>query len=360
MYDENRTLPAVTVNTVMTHGDQPGIDDSRPPPRAGWLVWLLAAAVIIAALVLAASRRDELGQAFEQLSHVNPAKAAVALICQAGALWCLAAVQRWLLLTGGLRMGMRPLLSMILASNAVAGALPGGAAFSAAWLYQQLHRRGASKALAAASLVIAGALSALGLIVVLAAGLLTAGARGPAGVLGRIGIVLVVLALLVLVLARSAAVRAWARRWWRRVQARHRRAREGTEAVNRLLVQARAIQPGFRPWLRPYAYAQFNWLLDAACLVASLWALGIPVPWHGVLIAYGLTQIPGSLRLTPGGVGVVEASMAALLVVYGLNAADALAATLLYRIWSYWLLQPIGWGCWLALSVQGRREAKGG
>ncbi|GAA2041390.1 YbhN family protein [Streptomyces cheonanensis] len=345
----------------MTEGDRRGfdagaVDDSRPPPRVGWPWWLLAAAVIIAALVLAASRRDELGQAFEQLSRVNPVKVSLALVCQAGAMWCLALVQRWLLLTGGLRMGRGSLISLILASNAVSGALPGGAAFSAAWLYRELHRRGASKALAAASLVIAGALSALGLIVVLAAGVLTTGARGPGAVLGRIGLVLALLALLVLLLSRSAAVRARVRGLWRRAADRYRWVREASEALRRLLVQARTIQPGLRPWLRPYAYAQLNWLLDAATLVASLWALGISVPWHGLLIAYGLTQIPGSLRLTPGGIGVVEASMAGLLVVYGLSAADALAATLLYRIWSYWLLQPIGWGCWLALSLHGRRR----
>ncbi|MEU0184980.1 hypothetical protein ABZ312_27990 [Streptomyces sp. NPDC006207] len=49
------------------------------------------------------------------------------------------------------------------AGNAVAGALPGGAAFAGAWVYRQFSRRGVPPALAVAVLAAAGALSAVGL-----------------------------------------------------------------------------------------------------------------------------------------------------------------------------------------------------
>jgi hypothetical protein len=49
-------------------------------------------------------------------------------------------------------------------------------------------------------------------------------------------------------------------------------------------------------------------------LVACILAFGGGVPWRGVLVAYGLTQLAASLPITPGGIGVVEASLAALLV----------------------------------------------
>ncbi|TDC79850.1 UPF0104 family protein [Streptomyces hainanensis] len=313
--------------------------------------------LVAGAVFIAISRRDELGRAFDVLSRVSLVKLPVALVCEAGALLCLAAVQRWLLFAGGIRLGMGSMLGLTLAANAVAGALPGGAAFSAAWIYRQLRRRGVGQALAAAVLVVAGALSALGLLVMIVLGLLTTGARGPGALIGRGLAVLALLALLILVLLRFARVRAACRRWWERVRERHARARRGEEAVRELVAQAQSVQPGIRPWLHPFALAQLNWVLDAACLVACLWALDIGVPWHGLLIAYALAQIPGSLRLTPGGIGVVEASLAALLSVYGLTAGQALAGTLLYRFWSYWLLQPIGWVCWTVFTLQGRRSA---
>jgi uncharacterized protein (TIRG00374 family) len=41
--------------------------------------------------------------------------------------------------------------------------------------------------------------------------------------------------------------------------------------------------------------------------------------------------------ITPGGLGVVEASLSGLLVLAGVSAGDAFVATLAYRLASYWL-----------------------
>ncbi|HLH28090.1 MAG TPA: flippase-like domain-containing protein, partial [Acidimicrobiales bacterium] len=41
--------------------------------------------------------------------------------------------------------------------------------------------------------------------------------------------------------------------------------------------------------------------------------------------------------ITPGGLGIVEASLVGLLALAGLNGAQAVLATLAYRLASYWL-----------------------
>jgi hypothetical protein len=56
------------------------------------------------------------------------------------------------------------------------------------------------------------------------------------------------------------------------------------------------------------------------------------------------------LPLTPGGLAVVEGSLAALLVAYGMPTGAAVAATLLYRVIGFWALVPIGWTFYAALS----------
>ena len=51
-----------------------------------------------------------------------------------------------------------------------------------------------------------------------------------------------------------------------------------------------------------------------------------------------LAQIP----VTPGGLGFVETGLTALLALAGVGAGDAVVATLLYRLFTYWLPLPLG------------------
>jgi putative heme transporter len=67
------------------------------------------------------------------------------------------------------------------------------------------------------------------------------------------------------------------------------------------------------------------------------------VPWTGILVIYGVTQIAENLPITPGGIGVVEGALSLMLVAYGMSTDTAVAAVLLYRIISFWLLVPLGW-----------------
>jgi len=61
-----------------------------------------------------------------------------------------------------------------------------------------------------------------------------------------------------------------------------------------------------------------------------------------VLLAFVTAKLLTLLSITPDGLGFVEAGLVGTLTVAGVAAADALAATLLYRIVSYWLPLPAG------------------
>lgn len=326
--------------------------------RPGWLTWRGAALLLAAAVWVAVWRRHELAQAFDLISRVRVPQLTVAVGLEALSVACFAAVPRWLLREGGVRWSLRRMAALVVAANAVAGALPGGAALASAWTFRQLNRRRVEPALAAAVLVSAGALAALGLGILMVVGMFTVGATGAAAVL-RPAAGLLALALLfglaLFSLSRFAGFRAALRRWWDRVGQRSARVRRAQQALVQVVEQIRSLRPGFRTWLRPAMLALLNWTLDAACLAACLWALGVGVPWHGLLLAYGLTQIPGSLRLTPGSLGVIEASLSVLLVLYGLAPGSAIGATLLYRAISYWALQPIGWACWIGVTFHADR-----
>jgi uncharacterized protein (TIRG00374 family) len=76
---------------------------------------------------------------------------------------------------------------------------------------------------------------------------------------------------------------------------------------------------------------------DYGCLLAVLRATGAGPRPSLVLLAYAAAGIVALFPLTPGGLGVVEASLSGLLVLAGVHPGDALLATLAYRVASYWL-----------------------
>lgn len=338
------------------------VGDGLPGRAAGprrWsrhLWWFLSGTVLVALAVAAVVRRSEVAGAVRLLADVDPLVLAAGAVCEAASLLCFAGVWRWLLNAGGADWPLRRAAALTLGANAVAGSLPGGAVLATAWAYRQLRRRGIGTELAAAVLAVAGALSALGLGVLMTVALIASGSSARTVGVWTMSVALVVLAVAAAgaaLIQRSETVRRHLRGLWAKASKHSTWARDLGAIAGRVAEQAWHLKPGLRPWLSPAAQALLNWVLDVACLVLTMRALHITVPWPGVLGAYVLTQIPASLRLTPGNIGVVEAGLAALLSAYGVPPRQALAAALLYRAVSYWAVLPIGWCCCAVLSLRG-------
>jgi uncharacterized protein (TIRG00374 family) len=81
---------------------------------------------------------------------------------------------------------------------------------------------------------------------------------------------------------------------------------------------------------------------DYLALLCALRAVGADPRPSLVLLAYTAAEALALVPLTPGGLGFVEAGLTGTLKLAGVPAADAFAATLLYRIVSYWLPLPAG------------------
>jgi uncharacterized protein (TIRG00374 family) len=76
---------------------------------------------------------------------------------------------------------------------------------------------------------------------------------------------------------------------------------------------------------------------DFGCLLGALRATGAHPQPSLVLLAYAAADIIALIPLTPGGLGIVEAGLASLLVLAGVPSSSAFVATLAYRLVSYWL-----------------------
>jgi uncharacterized protein (TIRG00374 family) len=92
------------------------------------------------------------------------------------------------------------------------------------------------------------------------------------------------------------------------------------------------------------------WLIDFLCLVCCFGVVHAHIPWSGVLLAFGVSQIAASLPFTPGGIGVVEGSLAVILAAYGTAKVPALAVVLFYRLLTFWLAILVGWICIAAIE----------
>jgi uncharacterized protein (TIRG00374 family) len=95
-------------------------------------------------------------------------------------------------------------------------------------------------------------------------------------------------------------------------------------------------------WWEALLYASGRWVLDYLALLGALTAVGANPRPSLVLLAYCAAQALGSLPLTPGGLGFVEAGLTGTLALAGVPAAQAVVATLAYRLVSYWLPIPAG------------------
>ena len=100
------------------------------------------------------------------------------------------------------------------------------------------------------------------------------------------------------------------------------------------------------------AIGRFHWLVidtvDPA-RIAPFWCrlLGVRERgWFGddylMLGLNAAAQILGMIPITPGGLGFVEAGLTATLALAGVSGGEAVLATLIYRLASYWLPMPSG------------------
>jgi uncharacterized membrane protein YbhN (UPF0104 family) len=83
------------------------------------------------------------------------------------------------------------------------------------------------------------------------------------------------------------------------------------------------------------------WAFDNAVLLAALYAFGFHAGIAAVVMAYLVGMLANALPI-PGGLGAVDGGLLGALVLYGVPAAPAAAAVLVYRAIALWLPAAIG------------------
>jgi len=117
---------------------------------------------------------------------------------------------------------------------------------------------------------------------------------------------------------------------------------DATEAlVNRMFAALDTLGNG--GWKRPLLGATLSTGFDMLTLYFFFIAAGHPVKLSVLLVGYGLPLLFGKMAfLIPGGVGVVESTMAALYTGLGVPGPITVVVILGYRMFSFWIPTLIG------------------
>ncbi len=96
-------------------------------------------------------------------------------------------------------------------------------------------------------------------------------------------------------------------------------------------------------WQRPALGAVISTGFDMMTLYFFFIAAGYPVGPEILLVGYGLPLLFGKMAfLLPGGIGIVESTMAALYTGLGVPGSIAVVAILSYRVFSFWIPTLVG------------------
>lgn len=313
---------------------------------AGTMVrYVLGIVIGVAVLVVLFGERGDLVAARHEFGHLAVGWMVAAAAAEGASLSAFGFLQHRVLRLAGSRPGLPGLVAVSLANEAIANTVPAGPALSCVYRYRFYRQRGASEASsgwAIFTVLIAQAISMslILLLGVLVAMLASASIRG-AGI-AAVGLVIVVAGGAVLV-RRDLVLRLVAAlvRAARRVT-----GHPGDATVARVeaaLARMREIPLGARSTASVVAIAVGVWACDFLCLLCGFAAVHAAVPWEGVLLAYGAAQVVSALPIVPGGLGLVEGSLAVILAAYGVARGPAISAALAYRLVSFWLSITVGW-----------------
>ena len=326
-------------------------DVESPLPWRSILKKTITAVVAGITIYLVFPSLTEVFASWPKLTSLDPVWFSLAVLLEIAHFTCTISLQR-------LALGTKAWFSVAtsqLAGNAISLVVPGGSALGAATQIRMLTMAGqdtttAVSGLTAFSLLEVGGLLALPIFVLPAiiAGTPIANGLEHAALLGIVAFVLFA-GFSAIVLGTDRPVR-WAGSVVQAVRNRIRRKAEPmTGLPDRLVYERNRIRGVLgQKWKQAVLLSTGRLAFDFGCLLATLKATGAEPNPSLVLVAYAVAGLLALLPFTPGGLGIVEAGLSALLILAGIPSGDAVVATLAYRIISYWLPMFVGPFAYLA------------
>ncbi len=322
--------------------------------RPVWPGRATTAGVAVIALAImagaAAAERSRLAGSVTVLAHLRWTWLPVGILLEAVSMAAFAAMLRLLLTAGGfLRPGRTAMLGTVYAANALSVSVPlAGPGLAAAYLFRRFTRLGAGVLLAGWALLAGGVISSVTWIIVLAVGGLVSGHALALAITVPCVVLVVIAVVLIAVAAYRPRLRAVLLKYLTQALKHGARLLRWPATDPQLALRAWAGRFGalrlpLSSWTLATGDSLVNWVADAGVLAVSILAVGAAVPWRDLLLVYLAGVGASSLSLTPGGLAITEGAISVALVASGLRIGPAVAAAVLYRLISFWLVAAVGW-----------------
>lgn len=246
-----------------------------------------------------------------------------------------------------------------LVANAWSATFPGGPAISAAMIFKEQLKWGATPVIASWYMVFSGLLAGAGLALLAIGSIFFLGLKVNASTLAVSLIVLVVLASLTNWMARNPKkVENWLiarlkgfNRWRGKPEDRH------VEQLSGFSEQLATVELPLPRLALAINWSLLNWILEIICLLACTYAVGAKAPIAGVVLSFISAKVIGQAQITPGGLGPVDIMLTSTLVAAaGLTSGQAFAAVIVFRMFSFVGIVALGWIIFLVAKLPNPRE----
>jgi uncharacterized membrane protein YbhN (UPF0104 family) len=318
--------------------------DRKKKAGARWISWLFGLAILVAVALFVAYRSEE--QEFARLvAHAQPPWLLLGLLLQLGTYIADARIWQRIIVRAGISRPLWSYMSLSLAKLFMDQVVPSGGISGTLLVVRALDRRGIPRGTSMAAIVVDLMSYYAAYVVALAIALGVIWIRGdltlfiilPAAIFAPVAAGIPTVLSLV---SHGRTLPQWIQRL-PIVGSGLRALAEATPGIahdSSLIARCMGLQGAI-------------FLLDAGTLWSMLCALGLSVHPAQVFASFMLSTLARTLGPVPGGLGIFDAASVATLKLMGVPIAAGLAATLLFRGFSYWL--PMAPGILLA-----RRETR--
>jgi uncharacterized protein (TIRG00374 family) len=335
----------------------PGIE---PKPLKLRILHSVPALVILGLLVhFLLPRLDSIEDSFETIRSMAPWAILMAVLMETLSYLANGALLKSIVELTGDRISLRRAAAIEIGAGTVALVAAGVLGFGAA-VYRWTREGGASSETAmlaswlpsmfdAAALVLFALISAIELLLLHRLSAVTV-----TGLVIVVSLLTVIIVGALILLARKEwmlAAATWASRLVKRVRPQWDdsgliRAAENTAATWQEMRN--------RGWVKPACCSLLVLTFDLLCLRFAFLAAGQPLHLSILLAGYGVPLLLGRASFIPGGIAVIDVSMAVLYGGLGVPTSAAVVAVLTYRLISFWL--PATIGIPIAITLHARRQ----
>lgn len=315
---------------------------------------LLSLALIGLIAFVAREHLHFISEGWRELAHADKRWIALAVVALALSMVAQAEVMVVLLRSAGVKVKRTTVNWLGLAANSWSSTFPGGPALSAAMIFREQLKWGATTVIASWYMLLSGALAGGGMAILAIGAVFFLGLTVKPVTLALSLLALVALALLTNWVAKNRdVVERWLVNRLRTYNTRRGKpADRFTDSVRGFSRQLSAVELPLPKLAAAIAASLGNWIFEILCLLACIYAVGATPPIAGAVLAFLTAKLVGQAQVTPGGLGPVDVALTSALVGFGtLTSVQAFGAVIVFRMLSFVGLTIVGWIVFFATKM---------